>query len=354
MRRSVVVVLGVLVALVGVAPAVVSAAPATKTARIAVFAADGRTPIGATQIHPGDELVVRGHGFDPDANKYGLPVPVPPGVPHGTFIAFGAFSPVWQPSRGAPESSRAATRSAVKWALSRSALARVPSAPFDMNRTIRQQWVALKADGSFVARIKTTTPSNMPTGARFGVYTYGAAGADNAAQERYVPVNYSTAPGPNTSKPAPRNLLWAYSPTFHDRVTKTAQGGIAASDGASVGDDGKLAFSLRDKKIRGGNGILRYRGTIVAYTRFHLLEFAMSDPQIVVRGGRGVLSMLTSTTNMNGTDAMRRVDIADVDLRGLTTTGEVTAASVRFRPGIRPEALALVSTGAASPLTLRS
>ncbi|GAB20143.1 hypothetical protein GOEFS_106_00390 [Gordonia effusa NBRC 100432] len=347
-------VLGVLVGLVGVAPAVVSAAPATQAAHIAVLAADGKTPIGRTQIHPGDELVVRGHGFNPDANKFGLPVPVPPGVPHGTFIAFGAFAPLWQPSKGAPESSRAATRSAVKWALSPAALARVPSAPFDMNRTIRQQWVRLNADGSFVARIRTTTPKGIPANARFGVYTYGAAGADNAAQERYVPINYSTAAGPNTPKPAPRNLVWAYSPTFHQRMTKTAQGGLAASDGASVGDDGKLTFSLRDKKIRGGNGVLRYRGTVVAYTRFHLLEFAMADPQIVVRGGRGVLSMRTSTTNMNGTDALRRIDIADVDLRGLTADGEITSASVRFRPGIRPEALALLSTGAASPLTLRS
>lgn len=319
-----------------------------------MFAADGRTPIGATIVHPGDELVVRGTGFDPTANRFGLPVPVPPGVPHGTFIAFGAFAPVWRPSTGAPESTRAATRSAVKWALAPSALSRVPSAPFNLKRTIGQQWVPLASDGSFVARITATTPAAIPRNARFGVYTYGAAGADNAAQERYVPIEYSTAPGPHTTRPAPRNLIWAYSPSFHRNVITTAQGGLAPSDGAAVDDAGRLSFTLRDKNIRNRTGVLHYRGTVVVYSKFHLIEFAMADPQLVVTDGRGVLSMRTSTSNMNGTDAMRRIDIADVDLRGLRGDGEVTAAAVTFRPGISPQALAALSVGPAAPVTLAS
>ena len=81
-------------------------------------------------------------------------------------------------------------------------------------------------------------------------------------------------------------------------------------------------------------------------------EVALVDPILVVRGGQGVLSMRTSTTNMNGTDATRRVDIADVDLRGATPDGK-TGATVTFRPGISPQVLALLSTGPASPLDLR-
>ncbi|NMO05105.1 hypothetical protein HH308_28180 [Gordonia sp. TBRC 11910] len=353
MRRVALIVGGLLVVL-GYVPPVSAAATPTATARIAVFAADGATPIGSAVLHPGDEVVVKGRGFDPDANRYGFPVPVPPGVPHGTFIAFGAFAPLWQPSKDAPESARAATRSAVKWALSPSALSRVPSVPFDMNRTIRQQWVRLKPDGSFVARIKTTTPKDTPRHARFGIYTYGAACADNAAQERYVPINYSTSPGPNTPKPAPRNMIWAYSPGFHRQVTTAAQGGVAASDGASVDGAGVLSFALRDKRISGHSGVLHYRGTVVAYSKFHLIEFAMADPRIVARNGRGILSMRTSTSNMNGTDAMRRIDIADVDLARLTPEGDITAAAVTFRPGLSPQALAALSVGPASPITLRS
>ncbi|MEP9416376.1 HtaA domain-containing protein [Gordonia sp. VNQ95] len=320
--------------------------------QIAVYLADGVTPVGTTVIHPGDSLVVVGTGFDPDANRYGLPVPVPPGVPHGTFIAFGAFAPNWKPSAGAPESARAANRSGVRWALAPSALAQVPSAPFDMRRTIRQQWVPLTADGSFRAQVTASTPADIPVAARYGVYTYGAAGADNAAQELAVPIIYSTEPGPNTPMPAPRNLVWAYSPYFHRVVTEEAAGGISGSDGAGVDDRGRLTFALTSNDLRHGTGTLRYRGTIVAFSRFHLAEIALSDPVIRVDRGRGVLSLATSTTNMNGTDAQRRVDIADVDLAGIGDGRDVHAATVRFRPGITPEVLAALSVGPGSPLEL--
>lgn len=326
-----------------------AAAPTWRPA-IEVYLADGVTPVGDTVVHPGDSLVVKGTGFDPESNRSGLPLPVPPGVPHGTFVAFGAFAPDWRPSAGAPEPARATNRSGVAWVLSRSALARVPDVPFDMRRTVRQQWVPLAADGSFTARVVASTPADIPAGARYGVYTYGAAGAVNAAQELSVPVDYSTAPGPNTPKPAPRNLIWAYSPTFHRTITTDAQGGMSAADGAGIDDDGTMTFALEASTVRHGTGELRFRGTVVAWTRFHLAEIALADPVIRVRNGRGVLSMETSTTNMNGTDVLRRVDLADVDLGGIGDGTDVRGADVRFRPGITPEVLAALSLGPASPL----
>lgn len=327
------------------------AAPVAKP-RIAVYLADGTTPVGRSVVHPGDTLVVKGTGFDPNANRYGLPLPVPPGVPHGTFIAFGAFAKDWKPSAGAPESARAANRSGVKWALAPSALAQVPAAPFDMRRTIRQQWVPLHADGSFTAKVIASTPATPPAGARYGVYTYGAAGADNGAQELSVPIAYSTAPGPNTPAVAPANLVWAYSPSFHSTITDTAQGAVAGSAGAGVDKQGRLTFALTSSTLRNGSGVLRFRGTILAYSKFHLSEIALADPIIEVRNGKGVLSMRTSTTNMNGTDALRRVDIADVDLAGIGNGNDVSGAAVRFRSGISPEVLAALSLGPASPLNL--
>lgn len=354
-RLGILVVLAV--ALTGlVLPSSVTGAHAAPVFRphIDVFAADGVTPIGNTVVHPGDTLVVKGRGFDPNANRGGgFPLPVPPGVPHGTFIAFGAFAPHWKPSAGAPESARAATRLGVQWALAPSALAQVPSAPFDMRRTIRQQWVPLSPQGTFTARVVASTPKDTPAGARYGVYTYGAAGAVNAAQELSVPINYSTTPGANTPKPAPRNLIWAYSPSFYRTVTKQLQGGVYGTDGAGVDDAGRLTFALRDGAVRNGNGVLRFRGTIVVFTRFHLSEIALADPVIRVADGRGVLSMRTSTTNTNGTDALRRIDIADVDLSRIGNGRDLFGASVRFRPGITPEALALLSVGPAAPLDLR-
>ncbi|MGW0037338.1 HtaA domain-containing protein [Gordonia sp. NPDC003376] len=348
---------GVMVALVIlvagglVGTGVASAAP-TWRPTVAIFLADGVTPVGDTVVHPGDELVVKGTGFDPRANRSGLPLPVPPGVPHGTFIAFGAFATNWKPSSGAPESARATNRSGVAWALSRSALAQVPDVPFDMRRTIRQQWVPLNADGSFTATLTASTPNDIPGGARYGVYTYGAAGAVNAAQELSVPVDYSTAPGPNTPAPAPRNLVWGYSPSFHDTITRDAQGGMSASSGAGITDIGEMTFTLASSTLRNGSGDLRFEGTVVAWSRFHLSEIALVDPVIRVRGGKGVLSMRTSTTTMNGTDALRRVDIADVDLAGIGNGSDVHGAPVRFREGITPEVLAALSLGQASPLDL--
>ncbi|WLP92653.1 HtaA domain-containing protein [Gordonia sp. NB41Y] len=357
MRARFGLIVGVVVALVGlvagglVGTGEVSAAPTWRPA-VSVFLADGTTPVGQTVVHPGDKLVVKGTGFDPNANRSGLPLPVPPGVPHGTFIAFGAFAPDWKPSAGAPESARATNRSGVAWALSRSALAQVPDVPFDMRRTIRQQWVPLNTDGSFTATVTASTPKDIPAGARYGVYTYGAAGADNAAQELSVPVNYSTAPGPNTPAPAPRNLVWGYSPSFHRTITEDAQGGISGSKGAGITDNGAMTFTLASSTVRNGTGELRFEGTVVAWSRFHLSEIALVDPIIRVQGGKGVLSMKTSTTNMNGTDALRRVDIADVDLAGIGNGSDVHGAPVRFRAGITPEVLAALSLGQASPLDL--
>ncbi|MBM7368327.1 HtaA domain-containing protein [Gordonia hydrophobica] len=340
----------------------VSAAPApakTWKPAIAVYLADGGTPVGATQLHPGDTVVVKGTGFDPAANTTGgLPVPVPPGVPHGTFVTFGAFSPHWKPSTGAPESARTTVRAQTKWVLSQDALNRVPDVPFDMRRTVRQQWVELSRSGAFTARITLATPKELPANGRWGIYTFGAANAVNAAQEQMVPLNYSTAPGPNTPVPASKNLVWAYSPTFADTVRGTTEGALSGSGGAAVDDAGAMSFELTANTVRNGKGELRYRGTVVASTRFHLLEIALADPIITINGTRAVLSMRTSTTDMNGDDVLRRVALADLTLSSaqiarLERGDDVTGVAASFRSAITPASLAALSLGAASPVNIR-
>ncbi|QRY62078.1 HtaA domain-containing protein [Gordonia sp. PDNC005] len=353
--RSVLVLVVVAVcALAGVGVGNVAAVPTGPT--ISVFLSDGVTPVGDTVLHPGDEVVVKGVGFDPRANTSGLPVPVPPGVPHGTFVTFGGFAPVWQPSKGAPASSRAEVRSKTKWALSRNALAKVPNAPFDLRRTVRQQWVPLDAAGRFTARLTLATPDKVPAGKRWGVYTYGAADAVNASQERFVPINYSTDSGPNTPKAPAKDLVWGLSPAFASSVERSG-GSLSGSDGSGVDDAGRMSFELTDNSIANGRGELRYRGTVVAFTKFHLLEIALADPIIRVNGTRAVLSMRTSSTDMNGTDALRRIDVADLHLtaaqasrivRGLPVTGVRTT----FRAGLTPTSLAAASLSGALPVAL--
>ncbi|NLG45482.1 HtaA domain-containing protein [Gordonia sp. (in: high G+C Gram-positive bacteria)] len=347
--------------LMAVALTAVAVAPATATPSkpaIEVFLADGVTPVGTTQLHPGDQVVVKGSGFDPNANTSGLPVPVPPGVPHGTFVTFGAFGENWKPSKGAPESSRTTVRAQTAWVLSRDALNAVPNVPFDLRRTIRQQWVELSRTGEFTARITLATPKEIPAGGRWGIYSFGAADSVNAAQELMVPINYSTAPGPNTPKPAPKNLVWAYSPTFASTVRSKTDGALSGSDGAAVDEAGLMSFKLADNTVRNGRGHLRYAGTVTVWTKFHLLEIALADPIITVDGNRAVLTMRTSTTDMNGDDVLRRVAIADLTLTpaqaARVARGEdVSGIAAAFRSGITPTSLAALSVGPASPVAVR-
>ncbi|MGB3604271.1 MAG: HtaA domain-containing protein [Gordonia sp. (in: high G+C Gram-positive bacteria)] len=347
--------------LMAVALTAVAVAPATAKPwkpAITVYLADGVTPVGTTVLHPGDVVVVKGTGFDPNANTSGgFPVPVPPGVPHGTFVTFGAFSPNWRPSQGAPESSRTTVRAQTKWALSRDALNRVPNVPFDMRRTVRQQWTPVSRAGEFTARISLATPKELPANGRWGIYTFGAADAVNAAQELRVPLNYSTENGPNTPTPAPKNLIWAYSPSFADTVKNTTSGGLSGSDGAAIDSNGRMSFKLVGNSLSNGKGQLRYQGTVVAFTKFHLLEIALADPVITVNGTRAVLSMRTSTTDQNGNDVLRRVNIADLTLTAaqaarLAKGEDVSGIAAAFRQGITPTSLAALSLGNAAPVTL--
>lgn len=343
-------------ALAGAVAAPAQAAPHFQP-EISVFLSDGVTPVGQTQLHPGDTVVVKGRGYDPNANRDGgLPVPVPPGVPHGTFVTFGKFAPKWRPSQGAPEPARTTNRAQTKWAISDAALNRVPNVPFDMRRTVRVGSVPLHRDGTFTAKITLTTPKDAPADGRWGIYTFGGADSVNAAQEKYVPINYSTEPGPNTPQPAVKNLVWAYLPNFYSTFAETTQGSVVGHDGSSV-SNGALTFELVKNTVRDGSGELRYKGTIVAYTRFHLYEIALADPIIRVAGGKAVLSMKTSTTDQNGTDAMRRIDVADLQLSRaqlakLARGEKVTGIAAAFRPGVTPPLLGLLSLGAASPVDL--
>ncbi|GAA4819120.1 HtaA domain-containing protein [Tomitella cavernea] len=284
---------------------------------IEVFAADGTTPLGGTAVRSGDTIVVKGHGFDPRANTEGLPLPVLPGTPHGVFVAFGAFAPQWRPSQGAPSDARdGQNRSATAWVMTDEALGAVPDVPFDLRRTIRQQWAPMDDDGSFTARLTVAPPAAAPDGARYGVYSYAAAGAVNAEEELFVPVRFDPAPGPNTPVPPEPDLVWGFSPGFDGLVTDTLMGAADGDDGAAVRDDGRWTFRSAGADVdpATGFGTARYEGTVVLSTKFHLLEIAVSDPWIEFTPDGTWLSAETSTGAMVGTDSMSRVRLARLDL----------------------------------------
>lgn len=160
-----------------------------------VFAADGTTPIGTTALKAGDKVVVKGSGYDPAANVGGRGVPIPATLPQGTYVVFGSFGAAWQPSTGAASSTRAVGSQA--WALSESVLNQVPS---QYQAAIRGQWVDLDTDGTFTATLTLKDTTTVPAGGSYGVYTYGAGGVANAAQELSVPLNYAVQPKVTVSK----------------------------------------------------------------------------------------------------------------------------------------------------------
>ncbi|MFG1781752.1 HtaA domain-containing protein [Rhodococcus oryzae] len=338
------------------APAAAAPTEPTGHARIELFAADGTTALGDTAVHEGDRIVVRGTGFDPQANTGGLPVPVPPGVPHGTFVTFGAFAPQWRPSEDAPAQARVGQqRSATAWVMSEDALNRVPDAPFDFRRTIRQQLVPLAGDGSFTAALTVKKPATAAPDAVYGVYTYAAADAVNAAEELSVPVNFDPAPGPNAPTPPAQDLLWALAPGYTELVHRGTQGSVVGSDGGTVRKDGRLAFELESADVdpSTGLGTVRYRGTVVSFTRFHLAEIALADPWIEFTPEGTFLSAETSEGNMVGTDAMSRIRFAQLDVPANASVSELTDVPARFTAPLQPSILLPYSGGQAAPVTFR-
>ncbi|WP_426310654.1 HtaA domain-containing protein [Cellulosimicrobium sp. E-16] len=162
---------------------------------IAVFGADGVTPLGDTEVAVGDTVVVKGSGFDPAANVGGRGVPIPATLPQGTYVVFGNFAEQWRPSEGAAASTRKVGSQV--WALAEPVLDQVPA---QYQSVIRAQWTDIAQDGTFEARLVVKDPGLLD-GGRHGIYTYGAGGVTNADQELFAPVAFD-APGSLTVTPA--------------------------------------------------------------------------------------------------------------------------------------------------------
>ncbi|WP_152192617.1 HtaA domain-containing protein [Georgenia satyanarayanai] len=164
--------------------------PVEWTPAIEVLAADGVTPVGDAPLTYGDTIVVRGTGFDPAGNVGGRGVPIPSTLPQGTYVVFGSFTDQWRPSQDAPSSNRVI--GAQKWALAEGVLDQVPPS---FQGAIRGQWVDIAEDGSFTAELTLGGLGKAwPQDGTFGVYTYGAGGVKNPAQELSAPLNF--LPGP--------------------------------------------------------------------------------------------------------------------------------------------------------------
>ena len=110
--------------------------------KIEVFREDGTTPVGNTKLSEGDKVVVKGSGFDPEANVGGRGAPIPKNLPQGTYVVFGNFAENWQPSQGAASSARKVGSQG--WVLTEKTVDQIP---WQYQGTVRGQWVPLSDDG---------------------------------------------------------------------------------------------------------------------------------------------------------------------------------------------------------------
>ena len=164
----------------------------------------------------------------------------------------------------------------------------------------------MNADGSFTARIVVDPPETTP-GDNWGVYVYPGAGSINAAEEFYIPLNYSPEPGPNTPAPPQPDLLLDAELAF--RFAEITKGGVNAKNGATKLDAHRVAFT-RDTTSENGDDVRKYKGTVITTARFTLAEVAVADPWLIPQpDGSYLITGLISRSYNVGADEMVRVPL---------------------------------------------
>ncbi|WP_336652727.1 MULTISPECIES: HtaA domain-containing protein [unclassified Leucobacter] len=193
---------------------------------VQVFLGDSTTPLApGAQVYKGDKLRITGTGFDPAANVGGRGVPIPNTLPQGSYVVFGKFAPVWSPADGVAASARKAGPQG--WVLAESVLNQVPN-DRGYQSIVRAQWVPLAADGSWTAELTLADPKDAATvTGDYGIYTYGAGGVNNKAQETKLALNYT-----DTERPV--------APSYEADLKVFLADGVTPYDGRQVKEGDKL------------------------------------------------------------------------------------------------------------------
>ncbi|GAB2571907.1 hypothetical protein GCM10027269_29420 [Kribbella endophytica] len=298
---------GVLVALASLAVVSASALPGVAAPTPTVF--EPKLEVSKTTgVTDGEELTVRGSGFDPAANL-STRVPVTPGQPAGVYVVFGSFADTWRPSAGADSTTR--TLIDTKWAL--------PQTSFDQVGTDfpnqKPRLVLLNADGTFEVKVKAKTVAENPR--NYGVYTYPGGSAINAAHELAVPVTFAGGGDPEPEGPPLNTLDWGLKASFRTYIEgPIAHGSIAMREPATRNGDNTFRFP-------GGSGTAEQVGfTGGVYFKGHemqagnpLLELTVTDVRVTTSGSTGtVVADVVSKSLETGQPATYDdVVLADVD-----------------------------------------
>ncbi|MEE2034641.1 HtaA domain-containing protein [Rhodococcus chondri] len=149
--------------------------------------------------------------------------------------------------------------------------------------------------------------------------------------------------------------MWGFAPGYTDLVTDVTQGSVVGSNGATVDADGSLTFEHVGTQIDSATGLgrIEYRGTVVSFTRFHLLEIALADPWIEFAPHGTYLTAESSTGDQVGTDSMDRITVARLDTGADPGRRQWDDVPAQFSAPLRPTVLLPYSGQNAAPVSFR-
>lgn len=218
----------------------------------------------------------------------------------GSYVAFGKFAENWRPSAGAASTTRKQATNAnggLKWAIpapyyntpgltpAAGGVLMSPQGTFSTQLTINKAALDAAAD-----------PTGLGTNARYGIYTYGGAGAIAPAYETFTPLQFSelnfdkasytgkvgsTVPVavsismPNQTAQATGEVTLSYTP----------QGGASTQAGAATLVDGAATLQLpADAALGTGTLTVTYAGDahFGNVSRSTTYEITKNDPNIAL------------------------------------------------------------------------
>lgn len=297
-------------------------------AQLQVYLADGKTLAEDTPLRAGDEIVVRGSGFDPLANLSTRP-PITVGAPAGVYVVFGHFAAEWQPSADAPSTDRAIAEQ--RWALTDETFDNLDPrfAP-----AVAGQRVTMNTDGSFEATLVLsdldgdTAPAD---GGSFGVFTYpGGGSATNPTEELEVRLNYFSADEEfpvedDEDEAVAGGLDWAFVDRWNSYAKGFANAEVTVSNGATLVN--AATTEVNYVQVEGGDydaetnrGTIRYQGTVRYVSQMHGFDIALADPWVEFRSNGTFITAKTSKSDDSGVSSMERVTVAQINA-GAPQTG---------------------------------
>lgn len=150
----------------------------------------------STGLNPdGETITITGSGFVANGSLTNGTRPPLAGTFSGFYVSFGKFQDVWRPSASAPSGNRKSAQSDVtrtNWLVPAASLATIGGAAGG--------GVGLAPDGTFTItlNVSKTLVNNSNTVifdentiGNYGIYTYGASGANYAPFETYTPLTFS-------------------------------------------------------------------------------------------------------------------------------------------------------------------